>query len=54
VQHKFIRAIPLKFATIEHDVDGHPDDQGLFQITTPLVSYVIKAKHKVPPNATSM
>jgi hypothetical protein len=47
-QHSAKRAIPLKFATIEHD--SEQDESGglcIFQITTPLISYVIKAKHQV-------
>jgi hypothetical protein len=47
LQHKLVRAIPLKFATIEHDTETHADGSCIFQITTPLISYVIQAKHKV-------
>jgi hypothetical protein len=46
-QHSAKRAIPLKFATIEHDSEQEEIGLCIFQITTPLISYVIKAKHQV-------
>lgn len=41
------RVIPLKYATITWREKAEDDGSWMFSITTPIVTYTLKAKHKV-------